>query len=147
MSHSGDRCSSLVTLHSIKFSGVAIMGKTAAELTVDERRYYASILKHRPAAIPAGDRESALAAARKIADLLKDDFGATGVWLFGSLSGGTFCRHSDIDVAVMGVSDELFYRCVAMAESMAPPFEIDVLDLDHCPGNLRESVLSEGIPL
>lgn len=123
------------------------MGKTVAELTIAERHYYSTVLKQAATMLPLGDKEKALAVAHNIGSLLKHDFGATAVLLFGSLSGGIFGRRSDIDIGVLGISDESFYQSVAKAESAAAPFNIDVIDLDHCPNGLRASILSEGIPL
>ena len=56
-------------------------------------------------------------------------YGATEVYLFGSLAEGRFTRHSDIDMAVRGLPPEKFFH--AMGETMevlGRPF--DLVDLD-----------------
>ncbi len=56
-------------------------------------------------------RKLALEEAKKMAVFLKDDFQADKVILFGSvLEKERFGLSSDIDLAVTGISDQLFYR-------------------------------------
>lgn len=51
-------------------------------------------------------RERALALARQAAAVLREDFRAERVVLFGSLArGGIFDTHSDVDLAVWGLDD------------------------------------------
>ncbi|MDD5672963.1 MAG: nucleotidyltransferase domain-containing protein [Chitinivibrionales bacterium] len=65
----------------------------------------------------------------KAAEVLKS-FGATEVYLFGSLAKGTNTKYSDIDLAVTGIPPENFYR--AMGDTFgALKREIDIIDLDE----------------
>jgi predicted nucleotidyltransferase len=65
----------------------------------------------------------------KAANILKS-FGATDVFLFGSIAKGTDTRYSDIDLAVTGIAPEKFY--MAMGDTFgALKREIDIIDLDE----------------
>ena len=65
----------------------------------------------------------------KAADVLKS-FGATDVYLFGSVTKGTDNEHSDIDLAVSGIPPEDFFK--AMGTTMnAIKKEFDLVDLDE----------------
>ena len=59
-------------------------------------------------------RRRAMSAARKAAKLLKTEFGAKEVILFGSLARrGSFSLYSDIDLAVRGIVPEKFFAASA----------------------------------
>jgi uncharacterized protein len=66
---------------------------------------------------------------RKAAETLKS-FGATDVYLFGSLAKGTFRSDSDIDLAVSGIPPEKFFEAMGRAEDVLKR-EIDLIDLDE----------------
>jgi predicted nucleotidyltransferase len=65
----------------------------------------------------------------KAANVLKS-FGATDVYLFGSVAKGTNNEYSDIDLAVSGIPPEAFFK--AMGSTMdAIKREFDLIDLDE----------------
>lgn len=65
----------------------------------------------------------------KATEVLKS-FGATDVYLFGSVAKGTNKEHSDIDLAVSGIPPEKFFE--AMGDTFgAIRREIDIVDLDE----------------
>lgn len=65
----------------------------------------------------------------KAAEVLKS-FGATDVFLFGSIAKGADTKYSDIDLAVSGIAPEKFY--MAMGDTFgALKREIDIIDLDE----------------
>lgn len=65
----------------------------------------------------------------KAAVILKS-FGATDVYLFGSVAKGTDNEYSDIDLAVSGIPPEKFFE--AMGDTFgAIKKEIDIVDLDE----------------
>jgi uncharacterized protein len=66
---------------------------------------------------------------KKAAETLKS-FGATDVYLFGSLTKGTFGKGSDIDLAVSGIPPEKFFEAMGRAEDVLKR-EIDLIDLDE----------------
>jgi predicted nucleotidyltransferase len=66
---------------------------------------------------------------KKAAITLKS-FGATDVYLFGSLAKGEYRKDSDIDLAVSGIPAEKFYEAMGRAEDVLDR-EIDLVDLDE----------------
>lgn len=66
---------------------------------------------------------------KKAAEMLKS-FGATDVYLFGSLAKGNFREDSDIDLAVSGIPPEKFFEAMGRAEDVLNR-EIDLIDLDE----------------
>lgn len=64
----------------------------------------------------------------KAAEVLKS-FGATEVYLFGSVAKGTNNEYSDIDLAVSGIPPEKFF--MAMGDTFGVlKREVDIIDLD-----------------
>jgi predicted nucleotidyltransferase len=78
--------------------------------------------------------------------VLRDRFGATEVWLFGSVLTGRVHEGSDLDLAARGVPDERFYSAVAAA-SRAAGMHVDLVDLDACPASLLRTVEARGVRL
>ena len=90
---------------------------------------------------------AALQLAQAAAGLLRADFGATEVLLFGSLAEGEpFGLHSDIDLAARGLG-AAHYKALGRLLSMSPDFEFDLVDLDSCSSGLRDAVESHGVVL
>lgn len=83
--------------------------------------------------------------------MLVREFGATAVWVSGSLAGDSRSRKvfrldSDIDLAVRGMPPEMFFRAYGRIMG-ASDFEVDLVDVDACAPALRKMILEEGIPL
>jgi predicted nucleotidyltransferase len=78
---------------------------------------------------------------------LKADFGASEVYLFGSLAeGGSFGDRSDIDLGARGLG-AAHYRALGRLLSLSPDFEFDLVDLDACAEGLRDAVVTRGVVL
>ena len=93
-------------------------------------------------------RRRAARAARKAASLLRKNFQAQRVVLFGSLAKrGRFTLWSDIDLAVWGISPEQFYAAVAAVTGLSIEFKIDLVDPDSCRMSLRTTIDQDGIDL
>jgi predicted nucleotidyltransferase len=129
------------------------MALTALELSPTElKRYHpmAAIRRRRQAqgAELAKRRRRALAVARKAAKLLKSEFDATEVILFGSLARrGCFTRWSDIDLAAKGIPPLRFYEAVGVVIGLSAEFKIDLIDLNDCSASMRANIAAEGKPL
>ena len=90
-------------------------------------------------------REQAWQVAQQAATLLKEEFGATQVVLFGSLiHGHWFSKTSDIDLAAWGLKDEAYFIVVARLQDLSPEFKVDLVAMEHCPSTLHETILKEG---
>jgi predicted nucleotidyltransferase len=57
-------------------------------------------------------------------------FGATEVYVFGSYARGDATEYSDVDLAVRGLPDEVYYRAIGQAGNELP-VELDVVALDE----------------
>jgi predicted nucleotidyltransferase len=90
-------------------------------------------------------RRLAKVAALKAAKLLKSEFGATEVILFGSLARrGDFTLFSDIDLAVRGVPPDSFYAAVDAILGLNVGFKIDLAELETCPPALLKNIEKDG---
>lgn len=98
----------------------------------------------------AGERREALAARREeleaaipaLVEILRR-FGATRVWLFGSLVDGTIDERSDIDLAVVGLDPERYFDALGSL-LMAAPASVDLVDLTSAPEGLARHVRTTG---
>jgi predicted nucleotidyltransferase len=66
---------------------------------------------------------------QKAAEALKS-FGATDVYLFGSMAKGVDTEHSDIDLAVSGLPPKMFFKAMGSAMNILKR-EFDLVDLDE----------------
>ncbi|MBM4201523.1 MAG: nucleotidyltransferase domain-containing protein [Gammaproteobacteria bacterium] len=80
---------------------------------------------------------------RRIAAVLRDQFGATRVIVFGSLVRGRFTERSDLDLAVEGLDAERFFAALAMANGLTDR-TVDLKPLESLSPHFRERVLATG---
>jgi predicted nucleotidyltransferase len=86
--------------------------------------------------------------ARRAARLLKEQFSAQSVCVFGSLArSGAFTLYSDIDLAAWGIPAQRFYAAVAGVTGLSAEFRIDLVDANACPPALSAAIEAEGLPL
>jgi predicted nucleotidyltransferase len=127
--------------------------RTALELPVDEWKAYRpipAILQRQTAAQSQLERrrKRAMRLARQAAALLRAEFDAKNVILFGSLAfPGGFTLWSDIDLAVFGVPADRFYAAVAAITGLSAEFKVDLVDAEACKPSLREAIDRDGIVL
>lgn len=90
-------------------------------------------------------RQAARGIAEKAARLLKNEFGAERVILFGSLAHGAwFHSDSDIDLAVAGIATEAFWRAWAALDKVSENFEINLVALEDATESLRLEIETKG---
>ena len=90
----------------------------------------------------------AWALAREAAAVLREQFGATDVRVFGSLAEGDhFSERSDIDMAAGGLTPVTHIEALGRLLRLSPEFEFDLVDLDRCPPRVRRSVEQSGVPV
>ncbi|MBM3237856.1 nucleotidyltransferase domain-containing protein [Candidatus Poribacteria bacterium] len=120
------------------------MARTALDLTVEElRSYHPARVSNTPQV--AEKWEQAWEVARSAAQLLREQFGAKQVAVFGSLvHRDCFTPWSDIDLAVWGIPAHQFYQAVAAVTGLSPNFQVDVVDAEDCAMGLRQIIESEG---
>ena len=86
--------------------------------------------------------------AHKAAQILKKQFAARKVLLFGSLLDVQRMHfHSDIDLAVWGLAEERYYQAVAKLQDLNPDFSIDLVQIESAPPSLRSAIIKTGIEL
>ena len=82
--------------------------------------------------------------AYRVAAMLYEDFGATRVAVFGSLAEREwFSAHSDIDIAVWGISDSAYLKAAYDAYYFSSEFKVDLVDFDSCKGDFRKRIQSQ----
>lgn len=93
-------------------------------------------------------RERAWEVAQRAAALLREEFGATQVAVFGSLVHGYwFSRTSDVDLVAWGLKDEDYFIAVARLQDLSPEFKVDLVAMEYCKPELLEVITKEGKPL
>ncbi len=126
------------------------MALTALDLPSHERKRYrpgVAIRRRRTAGRLdlSKRRRRAGVVARKAAELLRAEFGAKKVFVFGSfVRQGGFTRWSDIDIATWGISSARFFEAVGAVTGLSAEFKIDLVDLETCPAPMRETIEAEG---
>jgi uncharacterized protein len=93
-------------------------------------------------------RQAAWDLARRAAQLLREEFGATQVIAFGSLAHGAwFGARSDIDLAVEGIPAEAFWRAWCALDRLGGSADIDLVAIESAPDGLREEITHQGVRL
>ena len=93
-------------------------------------------------------RQRAWAVAAAAAGVLRDEFGASDVFAFGSLArGGPFDEHSDVDIAARGVAEEAYFRAVARLLALDPQIPVDLVRIEDASPTFREAIEAEASPL
>jgi uncharacterized protein len=129
------------------------MASTALDLSREELKKYhpREAVRHRRAKTRVEvtkRRRRAVVVARKAAKLLKTEFGAEEVILFGSLARrGDFTLYSDIDLAERGIPSERYLAAMATVLHLDAEFKIDLVDIKTCLPVLREEIEETGKPL
>lgn len=86
-------------------------------------------------------RQAAWGVAHQAARWLKEKRGATRVIAFGSLAHGAwFHARSDIDLAVEGISSDVFFPAWAALDHLDSRFEINLVRYESAPAPLRENI-------
>ena len=86
--------------------------------------------------------------AEEVATLLYEQFGATQVSVFGSLTEPLwFMKESDIDIAVSGLSNDLYNKALSKIMDFDSAFKIDIINFDRSKGLFRERVKYQAIPI
>ena len=89
-----------------------------------------------------------LAMAREGAALLKQDFGADHVILFGSLGrDGPISPHSDVDLAVWGIEEGTYLRALARLLALRSDVSFDLVRAEEAGPTMLARIAEEGVPL
>ena len=86
--------------------------------------------------------------AHRVAVMLYEDFEATQVAVFGSLTKReSFSKWSDIDIAVWGIPSDKYFRAVWEAEDISRLFKLDLIDFESCKGLFRKRIESQAVSI
>jgi uncharacterized protein len=86
--------------------------------------------------------------AKRAADILKSEYYATRVVLFGSvLHERRFGRRSDIDLAAEGIAPESFWRAWCALDRMESGFQIELCPVESAKESLKAVLDKEGVEL
>lgn len=92
--------------------------------------------------------ERAWEVARRGADLLRSQFKAEKVVVFGSLTNRElFHLRSDIDLAVWGLSDEQCWRAWGVLLDLSPEFSVDLVNVETAPERICRTIETKGLPV
>ncbi len=86
--------------------------------------------------------------ARKAAQILREQYHAKRVAVFGSLlHEARFTQWSDVDIAAWGIPPEQTFRAIGAVMDLDPTFEINLVDVNTCPPSLLEAIEHEAVDL
>lgn len=124
---------------------------TTLNLTPEKvARYRATAQRRRKQEQPQLEqrREQAWVAARQAARLLKEQFNATRVVVFGSLARESgFTRWSDVDIAAWGVAPEDTFRAIGAVMDLEIEIPVNLVDVNTCRPSLLKAIEQDGIEL
>lgn len=83
--------------------------------------------------------------AHQAAHLLKTQFGATQIILFGSMTHlQRIHPSSDIDLAASGIPDRDYLRALGALQDLSGEFSFDLIQLERATPRLKEKIKQEG---
>ena len=86
--------------------------------------------------------------AQRAAAILKEQFGVQKVVIFGSaLRIKRFHQRSDIDLAIWGLDEKVYYRAVARLLDIEPTISVDLVEAEFASPALLKVIEQEGVTL
>jgi len=93
-------------------------------------------------------RERGWKLAKKAAKLLRNQFQATRVAVFGSLlHEARFTAWSDVDIAAWGIPPDQTLRAIGAVMDLDPSLEINLVDVNTCSQALLKAIENEAVDL
>lgn len=131
-------------------STTTTLHRTVSELTPAELEFYRQALRKRKRVkCQAPERlNRARKVARKAAKILKEQFGVKQVVLFGStVQPSLFHIRSDVDLAVWGLDENLYFRAQGILLSIDPEISVDLIEFEFASHRMQNIILRDGKPL
>ena len=121
------------------------MAKTALELSSEEwKRYSPQARTTTPETRARWKRAWEL--IPQLAELLREEFGATTVKVFGSaINVDYFSLDSDIDLAAWDIPIDKYFLAVLAVDEFNPDFKVDLVEPAICRPKLLQNIEEEGI--
>jgi len=127
------------------------MAKAGAQVIEAEMAVYYATARRRQAQEEQETtrrRERAWVLTRQAATLLREQFGATRVVVFGSLAHEeTFTPWSDVDIAAWGIRPEDTLRAVGTILDLDAEIEVNLVDVNTARPSLLDTIEREGVEL
>jgi uncharacterized protein len=122
------------------------MRKTVSQLTPEELKQY-DPTRNLQKGLDADRWVRAQARLPQLIALLREQFGASRVKVFGSLvAKDEFTCWSDIDLAAWDIIPAKFYQAVGALNDLSPDIKVDLVDPSHCSSiTLQRIIEEEGI--
>lgn len=93
-------------------------------------------------------RDLAWQAAKQAAHILRRQFQATRVVVFGSLvQEAGFTRWSDVDIAAWGIAPEDTFRAIGVISELDTDVPVNLVDVNTARASLLEVITRDGIEL
>src|SRR5690349_12464990 len=84
--------------------------------------------------------------ARQAAELLKTEFDAKRIAVFGSLlQPDLFHMRSDVDLAAWGIDEQCYFRAVAQLLSLDTEISFDLVRMEDALLSLQATILRDGV--
>jgi predicted nucleotidyltransferase len=124
---------------------------TASDIPISQLKRYQKAAQQRHRRKAQGlalRRQCAWRVAQQAADVLKSQFAATQVVVFGSvLSPEHFHAHSDVDLAVWGLAEGTYYQAVGRLQGLDADIAIDLVEGELAPPALLATIQQTGVLL
>ncbi|SHN75742.1 Nucleotidyltransferase domain-containing protein [Desulfitobacterium chlororespirans DSM 11544] len=91
--------------------------------------------------------DEAMDKAKQIAEELPRVFPDVEVYLFGSLTTEFYELTSDIDLAIKGLREEDYFKALKIAEKIAAPISVDLVQVEYAQETLQKNIEREGVKL
>lgn len=89
-------------------------------------------------------KHQAWQSVHRIAQVLRQQFGVTGVFVYGSLVKDQFTADSDIDIAVAGLAKDRFFEAVAVVNEECDRW-VDLKPIESLEPYFWQRIQSQGI--
>ncbi|MEO0769510.1 MAG: nucleotidyltransferase domain-containing protein [Cyanobacteria bacterium J06649_4] len=122
------------------------MGKTVSQLTPEELKQYDPTRNAKKGLDPERWKRAATLLP-KLAALLREQFGAERVQVFGSfVDKDSYTIWSDIDIAAWGIPPQKFYKAIEALNGLSSDIKVDLVDPSCCGSwTLRQIIEEEGL--
>ena len=92
-------------------------------------------------------KKIAIKKAEKISLELRTKYEITKVILFGSLVENKFWQHSDIDIAINNLKDDMYLKVFGEMSEIASPFKLDLVLIENAPESLVKKIKNKGVEI
>jgi len=96
--------------------------------------------------ISAHDQKKLIQKVSQVSQVLKKDFGATRVFVFGSLlDRSRYTNDSDIDIAVDGIAHADYWKAWRVVDNYLTDQYVDFIDINDLDELFRNNIIHQGL--